>query len=196
MTKKQKFHLPLRAYLLYLVLISFMLTGVTFSKYVTSSYSSDSARVARLGELYITENGTKYDGEVKWNIVPGVDITKNAVLHFGDSELACYVFFEVETTGFVANGKDYSYGELLKFRIADGWDSFNSNGSTVYYIAAEPGRSIDKEVFADGGKITVSKDLTASEIETIANSISITVNATAVQCGGFDSAESAYNAVK
>ena len=41
--KLKGLHLPLRAYIMYLLLICFALTGVTFSKYVTSTYGGDSA---------------------------------------------------------------------------------------------------------------------------------------------------------
>ena len=52
--------LPVRAYLLYLLLISFMLTGVTFSRYITSSRGDEGARVVKAGEIRIEENGDFY----------------------------------------------------------------------------------------------------------------------------------------
>lgn len=41
--KKKRVRLPLRAYLLYLLLVTFALTGVTFSRYVVSSDWGDGA---------------------------------------------------------------------------------------------------------------------------------------------------------
>ena len=40
--KLKGLHLPLRAYIMYLLLICFALTGVTFSIYVTSTYGDAS----------------------------------------------------------------------------------------------------------------------------------------------------------
>ena len=47
--KKNKFRLPISAYVTYLLLASFLLTGVTFSKYVAKTSTSDNARVAKFG---------------------------------------------------------------------------------------------------------------------------------------------------
>lgn len=46
-TAKKKFRLPISAYLLYLLLVSVLLTGVSLSKYVASTEGIDSARVAK-----------------------------------------------------------------------------------------------------------------------------------------------------
>lgn len=43
---RQIFRLPLHAYLLYLLVATFLFTGVTFSSYVTTASGGDSARVA------------------------------------------------------------------------------------------------------------------------------------------------------
>ena len=90
--KLKGLHLPLRAYIMYLLLICFALTGVTFSKYVTSTCGGDSARVAKIGSVTVTENGEPYNSDVIWRVAPGADITKNAVISFSGSELASYVF--------------------------------------------------------------------------------------------------------
>lgn len=74
--KLKGLHLPLRAYIMYLLLICFALTGVTFSKYVTSTYGGDSARVAKIGSVTVTENGEPYNSDVIWRVAPGADITK------------------------------------------------------------------------------------------------------------------------
>ncbi len=194
--KGRRLNIPVKIYLLCLVLISFVLTDVTVSKYIESDLGGDSARVAKLGKLYITENGNEYDSDVKWTVVPGVDITKNAVINFESSELACYVFFSVETEGFVKNGSNYSYNGLMEFSIENTWESFNSDETTVYYTVVEPGEKISIPVISNEGKIKVSEEITASQIAEAVNNISINIKATAVQYGGFESVEAAYNAVR
>ena len=86
----------LRGWLLYLLLVCFALTGVTFSRYVASSYGSDAARTAYLGELTVTETGSETYGG-RWVVTPGVDITKNARVIFDKGEMACFVFLRLDT---------------------------------------------------------------------------------------------------
>lgn len=196
--KTEKRKLPLRAYLLYLLLLSLMLTGVTFSSYVTSSGNSDSARVAKLGRLYLTENGAEYTGDVSWKVQPGVAIVKNPVVHFESSELACYVFFTVDAEGFALTDGEYcSENGYLTFRVADDWDSFtHTDGSTVYYALAPANAAVEKAVIANGGKIAVSSDMTHSDLAEELTPLSIEIKATAVQFGGFDTPAAAYAAVR
>lgn len=196
MKKKHTFHLPLNAYLLYAFLVLFLLTGVTFSKYVASSQGGDEARVAKLGTLTITENGVPYEEALVGTLVPGVDIFKDTKLGFVSEELACYVFFEVAGDEFVRDGSTYQYQDLLSFQIADGWESFQTDGRMVYYTVVPAGDTMEKAVFADRGRITVSEDMTASQIKQAAKDLSIQIDATAVQYGGFASAKEAYEAVK
>lgn len=90
--KLKGLHLPLRAYIMYLLLICFALTGVTFSKYVTSTCGGDSARVAKIGSVTVTENGEPYNSDVIWRVAPGADITKNAVISFSAASLPAMCF--------------------------------------------------------------------------------------------------------
>lgn len=47
MRKKRKFRFPLKTLLLYIIILTSIVTGVTYSSYVTRTNASDSARVAR-----------------------------------------------------------------------------------------------------------------------------------------------------
>ena len=69
--KKAKFRLPFSAVLLYLALIAAALSGVTFSRYVTGTTVSDSARVAMMKDLTVTETEMP-DGSDQRVILPGV----------------------------------------------------------------------------------------------------------------------------
>lgn len=132
--KKKRVRLPLRAYLLYLLLVTFALTGVTFSRYVVSSDWGDGARVASIRQLTVTETGDVPAEGGKWLLAPGVDVTKNAVVALESSEVACYVFAEVQTGGWQRSGT-HSYaiedgaGKVLSaWRVETAWQ-FLSGGT-------------------------------------------------------------------
>lgn len=75
--QKPKFRLPFSAVLLYLLLIAAAVSGVTFSKYVTGTTVGDTARVAIMRDITVTETGNFAETD-KWVITPGVDMIKNS----------------------------------------------------------------------------------------------------------------------
>lgn len=208
--KKAKFRLPFSAVLLYLALIAAALSGVTFSRYVTGTTVSDSARVAMMKELTVTEMGMP-EGSDQRVILPGVDMTKQAVVDFEGSEMACYVFCAITANGWTrADNFHYTAGNgLLNWAVDNTkWIFLQGDGSTsVYYCIVNANTPLHADVLAGGGKITVSEDITRSQLDTLAASLSIKISATAVQYHGFSEglsagyteahrAEAAWNAVK
>lgn len=192
--------LPLRAWLLYLVVVTFALTGVTFSRYVASSYSRDEARVATFGQLEVVEppSGSS-DG--KWLVAPGADIMKDARVTFSGSETAVYLFVELKTPGWTraADNKSYScMSDQITWRVADGWTHLENTDNTtaVYYRVEQANANVDAPVIADGGRITVSEEITRSLLATLPDDLRIDIHATAVQLTGFDSAQAAWDTVK
>lgn len=209
--KKNRVRLPLRAYLLYLLVVTFALTGVTFSRYVTSSYGGDAARVAVIRDLTVTETGDVPADGGRWLLAPGVDVTKNAVVTLESSEMACYVFLELETEGWQRTGT-HSYaiqdgaGKVLSaWRVETAWQ-FLSGGtdSAVYYQIVPANTPFSAAVLRDGGRITVSADVTASRLRALADTgLRIDIQAAAVQYQGLDDgmdsttrAEAAWSAVR
>lgn len=209
--KKAKFRLPFSAVLLYLALIAAALSGVTFSRYVTGTTVSDSARVAMMKELTVTETGW-LDQRV---ILPGVNMTKKAVVDFEGSEMACYVFCAITANGWTRAADNFHYTAgtgILNWAVDNTkWTYLQEDGSTsVYYCIVNANTALQADVLADGGKITVSENITRSQLDTLAASaapLSIKISATAVQYHGFsegllagyteaDRAEAAWNAVK
>lgn len=206
--KKAKFRLPFSAVLLYLALIAAALSGVTFSRYVTGTTVSDSARVAMMKELTVTET----DGSEQRVILPGVDMTRKAVVDFEGSEMACYVFCEITANGWTRAADNFHYTAgygLLSWAVDNTkWIFLQGDGSTsVYYCIVNANTELHADVLADSGKITVSEDITRSQLDTLAAPLSIKISATAVQYHGFseglsagyteaDRAEAAWNAVK
>lgn len=183
LAKPNKRRLPLRAWLLYLAVATFALTGVTFSRYVASAHSQDGARVITFGDLTVTDSGSV-------QVQPGVAAQKDLTVHFDGSEAAVYVFAEVQggwTRG--ADNRTYTYGGgSLSWRVADGWTHLQDN---VYYRALSPNTALDAGLIA-GGTVDVSENMTRTELEELSKALHIHVQAAAVQREGGDTAETAW----
>ena len=136
--QKPKFRLPFSAVLLYLLLIAAAVSGVTFSKYVTGTTVGDTARVAIMRDITVTETGNFAETD-KWVITPGVDMIKKAVVNFEGSEMACFVFCEIKTSGW-SRLDEHSFafsggGEnILGWAVNNAWNYLSGNGGeAVYY---------------------------------------------------------------
>lgn len=209
--KKNRVRLPLRAYLLYLLVVTFALTGVTFSRYVTSSNGGDAARVAVIRDLTVTETGDVPADGGRWLLAPGVELTKNAVVTLESSEMACYVFLELETEGWQRTGT-HSYAiqdgggtALSAWGVDAAWQLLHGGtDSAVYYQIVPANTPFSAAVLRDGGRITVSADVTASRLRALADTgLRIDIQAAAVQYQGLDDgmdsttrAEAAWSAVR
>ena len=199
---KTKMNIPmcLAAILLCLTLISIHLTSGLYAKYISSASGNDSARVIKFGELTLTEEGDFYEGN-KLMIIPGVALTKKATVSFSGSESATYVFVEItpskwsttdnKTFSLMSNGKT-----AMQWNVAEGWLFLKSdNGTYIYYRELTPNTElIATDIIAENGKITVSNQITKSEIQ-VMTGISIKLRATVVQSGGFENPEAAWNSV-
>ena len=182
LAKPNKRRLPLRAWLLYLAVATFALTGVTFSRYMASAYSQDEARVAAFGGLTVTDSGVT-------PVQPGVAAQKNLTVHFDGSEAAVYVFAEVQDGWTLdADGIYHDAAGLMTWRVADGWTHLQDN---VYYRELAPNTALDAGLIA-GGTVDVSEDMTRTELEKLPKALSIHVKAAAVQREGGDTAETAW----
>lgn len=182
LAKPNKRRLPLRAWLLYLAVVTFALTGVTFSRYVASAHSQDEGRVITFGDLTVTDSGSV-------QVQPGVAAQKDLTVHFDGSEAAVYVFAEVQdgwTRG--ADGIYHDAAGLMTWRVADGWTHLQDN---VYYRELAPNTALDAGLI-DGGAVNVSEDMTRTELEELSKALSIRVQAAAVQREGGDTAQIAW----
>ena len=207
--KKPKFRIPFSAALLYLLLIAAAVSGVTFSRYMTGTTVGDTARVAIMRDITVTETGNSAETD-KWVITPGVDMIKKAVVNFEGSEMACFVFCEIKTTGW-SRLDEHSFafsggGEnILGWAVNNDWKFLSGNGSeAVYYRIVGAKDVLQADVLADGGKITVSENITKTQLDGLPKDMQIKISATAVQYNGFSEGEyteeqralAAWNAVK
>ena len=182
LTKPNKRRLPLRAWLLYLAVATFALTGVTFSRYVASAHSQDEGRVITFGDLTVTDSGSV-------QVQPGVPAKKDLTVRFEGSEAAVYVFAEVQGGWTLdADGIYYDATGLMTWRVADGWTHLRDN---VYYRELAPNTALDAGLI-DGGAVNVSEDMTRTELQAAAGTLHIRVKAAAVQREGGDTAETAW----
>ena len=195
--RNPKFRLPFSAVLLYLVLIAAALSGVTFSRYMTGTTAGDTARVAIMRDITVTETGNFAETD-KWVITPGVDMIKNAVVNFEGSEMACYVFCEIKTTGWSRMNDNYSFvfsggnENILAWAVNNGWNFLSGNGSeAVYYRIVSANAVLQEDVLAEGGKITVSENITKTQLDSLPKDMQIKISATAVQYNGFSEGSTA-----
>jgi hypothetical protein len=177
--QKPKFRLPFSAVLLYLLLIAAAVSGVTFSKYVTGTTVGDTARVAIMRDITVTETGNFAETD-KWVITPGVDMIKKSVVNFEGSEMACYVFCEIKTTGW-SRLDEHSFafsggGEnILGWAVNNDWKFLSGNGSeAVYYRTVSANTVLQADVLADGGKITVSENITKTQLGLLPSCVTVT----------------------
>lgn len=183
LAKPNKRRLPLRAWLLYLAVATFALTGVTFSRYVASAHSQDEGRVITFGDLTVTDSGSV-------QVQPGVAAKKDLTVRFEGSEAATYVFVELQGSDWTrgADGIYHDAAGLMTWRVADGWTHLQDN---VYYRALSPNTALTAGLI-DGGAVNVSEDMTRTELEKLSKALSIRVRAAAVQREGGDTAETAW----
>ncbi|MBR5512981.1 MAG: hypothetical protein IKV85_03210 [Ruminococcus sp.] len=196
--KNKKFRLPLRAWLLYLVLVAFLSTGVTLSKYVTSTQGGDGARIIKFDDISISETGDFTDG--KFRIQPGINLTKKAELVFEGSEANTYIFVEVSAESFTAMNDNYSFYAIDDKKIfwsvdKTKWTYLTSeNGKYIYFKALTANTSLKDTIITDN-TVYVSNQLKNSEIQEITN-LSASFRGIAVQANGFPTAEDAWEAIK
>lgn len=194
--QKRRVTIPLSAFIIYLLLIAVSLSGVTFSKYVTGTTVGDTARVALMKNMTLSDTGN-FTEQNKWIITPGVNMTKNVTVHFDGSEMACYVFVRIKTTGWEQKG-EYAYacpidgGDALTWSVDDAAWTFLSTdgGDAVYYGIVRANTPLDAAVLGGDGTITVSKDLTRTQLEKLtadlATDLSIDIEATVMQYHGVE----------
>lgn len=189
MNKNRKKGVPLRAVLLYICLCTFVVIGVTFSKYIATSNGGDEARVVKFDDISITEEGDFVDsGEDKGKLIvaPGVDIVKKATLDFAGSETASYIFVEVTANGFEqSSAREFvSADGKISLAIDDSWNVLPiSDNKYAYYIALEPNTPLNSYPIIKDGVVDVDWTLKNSELKKL-GALSIAFKATAVQTDG------------
>lgn len=136
--------------------------------------------------------GTNKLGEEKvktvtsYKIIPGVNLPKDPTVEVKAGSEACWLFVEVKEEGTFVAGK-------VTYSIANGWTPLTGVVG-VYYRevgASTPTANQEFAVLKDN-TITVSKDLTKTEINSVADNPKLTFKAYAVQKDNVSSAADAW----
>lgn len=204
--KEKRIRLPIHVYLSYLLVITFIFTGVTFSRYVKSADSSDKARVTKFGTLELFERENRTNGV----ITPGVNFEKDPVVSFSPdvaSEVEVYIFVSVNAPGWTYDKDNEGENEyvicsedttLMDWKIYEDWtpvSGIQSETTQVFYQRLHAGESMIEETIILGSGINAWQ-MRQVDLNTIANgAANITFQAYAVQAYGFDSPEAAWEAV-
>jgi len=221
MAKKRRINIPmvLACILFYRTVITSHFTGGLMARYTTSATAGDSARVIKFGDFYVESDLSK------GILIPGVDMTENAVVHFGGSESATYVFIVVETPGWTVSADKYSFTETSSGHIRWSIDTTNiattdeEDGKTdgeipwtylvsndykhVYYTQVRPNARLNKKIIKTGDNnatILVDAELRRSQLESIATAIRerktcIDITGFVVQSGGFENVKAAWDSI-
>lgn len=201
--KHTKINIPmcLAGILLCLTLISVYMTSGLYAKYTVKEAGGDSARVIRFGDIRLTESGD-FQPDHPGMIVPGVKLTKKAVVDFAGSESATYVFVKiVPSAGWQSpDGRSFSFvgsgKTLMEWSVDDSWTYLKTDEDAyIYYCELSPNTPLSEiDIIADG-LVTVSEQITRKDIVRMTG-ISIDISAAVVQSGGFDGAAAAWDSIR
>lgn len=184
-----------------LTLISIYFTSGLYAKYTGRADVSHSARVARFGDITLTEIGDfQTDGTMM--IIPGVDLTKKAYIDFAGSEASTYIFTEITLSPeWLPNENNTAFaikngGKVqMEWHLDTSWTFLSSeNNVYVYYLELSPNTALaEKNIIADG-HIAVSEQITKKEIADMTD-ISIQFRAAAVQNDGMKSPDEVWKSI-
>lgn len=204
--KKHRSVLRIQVCLVYLIVVTTLLTGVTFSKYVTRTSGEDAARVIRMGQVSISETGSFTDGKLV--LIPGVDLIKDASVIFEGSESASYLFLEVAASAQweTSDHKKYQTRNdgitMMEWQMRDEWKYLCSSSSSegdshIYYYPLEANQNLNCDIIKENGKITVSEKMKKTDLKTLTDQeLFIGFRAFVVQSGGFATAQDAWESVQ
>lgn len=169
--------------LLALVLVIGCVAGGTVAWLVATTDSV--TNTFTYGDINITLAETKpVNRQAK--IIPGVDIEKDPTVTVKANSEACWLFVKVEKTGTFVDGK-------VTYAIADGWTKLTGVDSVdnVYYREVDATTADQEFNVLKDNKITVSSDLTKTEITKAPATLTFT--AYAVQQEGSADAAAAWS---
>ena len=168
-----------------------MISGVTFSKYISSTVAENYARVIRFGELYVT-NGTDSYEEENIKIVPGAEIKKNPTVNFDGSEAQSCVFLKIDSSYWTYDSTDRSFSYILNNKkiitciVCKEWNYLKNDGTgNVFYIFIQPNTKLSQSVI-NGNTIYISQEIKNSDIQSVSEILNLKFNTFAIQCNNFE----------
>ena len=182
-----------------LVLITTSMMGGLFARYTATETGSDSARVAKFGNLTLTETGDFVESADKKTakIIPGVDLEKAVKLSFDASEVATIVFVEVSAPNWdSSDNRTFTKGAYLKWSVAADWNYLPETQYVYYYYKVlEPNTQLKDVEIIQGGVIEVSTEIKESNIQSL-DKLNISFRASVIQNDGSLTPETAWEKLK
>ena len=127
-----------------------------------------------------------------FKIIPGVDIVKDPKVTVKSGSEACYLFVEVNEENWPTFTNEDGT-KKVSYAIADGWTQLEDG---VYYrVVSATNADVDFNVLKDNN-VTVSDELTKTEIDSITTQPKLTFKAYAVQQAEVANAAAAWTIAK
>lgn len=131
-----------------------------------------------VGDIDITLVETTED----YKIVPGVNIAKDPKVTVKANSEACWLFVKIEESA--------NWPDELTYAVATGWEELEGG---VYYRQVGASDNAQEFYVLAGNTVTVSENLTKSELQKITTNPTLTFTAYAVQREGVDTAAEAWD---
>ncbi len=130
-----------------------------------------------------------YETDRSYHIVPGVDIAKNPTALVEAESEDCYLFVKVDEKDWPAFKEQDGTTRKVDYELATGWIELEDG---VYYL--EVSKSTENQIFQilKDNKVTVSKNLTKGELDTVSAKPKLTFTVYAVQKEGVKTAAEAW----
>ena len=144
------------------------------------------------GDINISLSETKPDNK-QAKIIPGVDIAKDPKVTVVEGSEACWLFVKVEEANW-PNFKETVEGKEVRkvnYTIADGWTALTGETGVYYREVGAVTTDTSFDVLA-GNVVTVSENLTKTEVSGITTQPKLTFTAYAVQKDGIADADTAW----
>ena len=140
-----------------------------------------------VGDINITLTET----EREYKILPGVNIPKDPKVSVEANSEACWLFVQVKEDNWPEFKENDETTRKVNYSIAEGWKELESG---VYYreVNAETAEKGETYGVLLNDEVTVSENLTKTEVNSITTNPQLTFTAYAVQMEGVDTPEAAW----
>ena len=140
-------------------------------------------------------NATLTETATAFNIVPGVNISKDPVATVKANSEDCYLFVELTEDNWPTFTEADNTTRKVKYEIAKDWTKLGEEKG-VYYREVTKNDADQHFDVLEGNKVTVSNTLTKKEANAIVGTPKLTVAVYAVQKAGMDTPAKAWETAK
>lgn len=138
-----------------------------------------------VGDINITLDETTKD----YKILPGVNIPKDPKVTVEANSEVCWLFVQVKEDNWPEFKENDETTRKVNYSIAEGWTELKSG---VYYRQVYASNEDQSFTILKDNQVTVSENLTKTEVNSITTKPQLTFTAYAVQMEGVDAPEAAW----